>query len=76
MKLHDNCISHIAKIVQLAILTGTDIVDNLRAMELTDVDGLLDLNPEYIQTFEENLSKLVESIRRGDLNEENIDESN
>ena len=76
MKLHDNCISHIAKIVQLAILTGTDIVDNLRAMELTDVDGLLDLNPDYIQTFEENLSKLVESIRQDGLNEENIDESN
>ena len=76
MKLHDNCISHIAKIVQLAILTGTDIVDNLRAMELTDVDGLLDLNPEYIQTFEANLSKLVESIRQDGLNEENIDESN
>lgn len=76
MKLHDNCISHIAKIVQLAILTGTDIVDNLRAMELTDIDGLLDLNPEYIQTFEANLSKLVESIRQDGLNEENIDESN
>ena len=33
MQLHDNSISHIAKIVQLAILTGTDIVDNLRAMQ-------------------------------------------
>lgn len=76
MKLHDNCISHIAKIVQLAILTGTDIVDNLRAMELTEVDGSLDLNPEYIQTFESNLSKLIESIRQDGLNEENTDESN
>jgi len=76
MKLHDNCISHIAKIVQLAILTGTDIVDNLRAMELTEVDERLDLNPEYIQTFESNLSKLIESIRQDGLNEENTDESN
>ena len=38
MRLHDNSISHIAKIVQLAILTGTDIVDNLRAIQFQTVE--------------------------------------
>ena len=35
-KLSDNAIAHIAKIVQVAILTGTDIVDNLRMAETFD----------------------------------------
>ncbi len=62
MRLHDNSISHIAKIVQLAILTGTDIVDNLRAIEFQTVETeLLDINPEYLTTFEENLNKLLQT---------------
>jgi hypothetical protein len=68
MQLHDNSISHIAKIVQLAILTGTDIVDNLRAMQfvLTD-DQMLDVNAEYVATFEDNLNKLVQQALSQDL---------
>jgi len=68
MQLHDNSISHIAKIVQLAILTGTDIVDNLRAMQfvLTD-DQMLDVNAEYVTTFEDNLNKLVQQALSQDL---------
>ncbi len=68
MQLHDNSISHIAKIVQLAILTGTDIVDNLRAMQfvLTD-DQTLDVDAEYVATFEDNLNKLVQQALSQDL---------
>jgi len=62
MRLHDNSISHIAKIVQLAILTGTDIVDNLRAIQFQTVEEeFLDINPEYLTVFEENLNKLLQS---------------
>jgi len=69
MQLHDNSISHIAKIVQLAILTGTDIVDNLRAMQfvLTE-DQKLDVNTEYVNAFEDNLNKLVQQALSQDLN--------
>ncbi len=69
MQLHDNSISHIAKIVQLAILTGTDIVDNLRAMQfvLTE-DQKLDVNTEYVNAFEDNLNKLVQQTLSQDLN--------
>ena len=38
-KLSDDTIAHIAKTLQVALITGTDIVDNLRIMELVDVDG-------------------------------------
>ena len=63
MKLNDMCISHIAKLVQLAILTGTDIVDNLRQMELSqENEQLLMLEPEYSRLFDENLNKMMESI--------------
>ena len=62
MQLHDNSISHIAKIVQLAILTGTDIVDNLRAIQFQLVeDRFLDINPEYLTVFEQNLNKLLQT---------------
>ncbi len=63
MKLNDMCISHIAKLVQLAILTGTDIVDNLRHMELVqENENSLMLEPEYLKMFDENLNKMMESI--------------
>lgn len=62
MKLHDTSISHIAKIVQLAILTGTDIVDNMRAMDFEVRDNQLFLNEEYSSAFEENLKKMMDFI--------------
>jgi len=71
MKLHDTCISHIAKIVQLAILTGTDIVDNMRAMEFNIKDDSLHLDDEYVKTFEENLSKMMDFIVKGSDTQEN-----
>ena len=39
MKLNDEVIAHIAKQLQLAILTGTDIIDNLRMITLQEEDG-------------------------------------
>jgi len=62
MKLHDTSISHIAKIVQLAILTGTDIVDNMRAIDFEARDNQLFLNEEYSSVFEENLKKMMDFI--------------
>ena len=36
LNLTDNAISHVAKLIQVAILTGTDIVDNLRCVCIGD----------------------------------------
>tara|TARA_B100001094_G_C18158471_1_gene787891 strand:+ start:832 stop:1047 length:216 start_codon:yes stop_codon:yes gene_type:complete len=62
MKLNDNAISHIAKLIQVAILTGTDIVDNLRMAEFVDNNGELDVTPEYHENFNNNIQKMLEQV--------------
>ena len=47
LKLSDNTISQIAKCVQVAILTGTDVVDHLRQLELVENSGLINITEEY-----------------------------
>jgi len=65
MKFNDEVIAHIAKQLQLAILTGTDIVDNLRMIQLTvDEDGDLYLEPEYAKNAEENEKRMLEEAEK------------
>ena len=54
MKLNDEVIAHIAKLLQIAILSGTDIVDNLRQIQLKEANGELYLNTEYFEQSESN----------------------
>tara|TARA_Y100000310_G_C20351898_1_gene654762 strand:- start:425 stop:658 length:234 start_codon:yes stop_codon:yes gene_type:complete len=64
-KLSDEVISQIAKLVQLAIITGTDIVDNLRTIEVepSEKEGkFLNLTSEYRTICENNLEKLLEEV--------------
>ena len=64
MRFNDEVIGQIAKLVQLAILTGTDIVDNLRMMHVT-FDGetkTLVLSDEYRKLAEEQVEKLMEEV--------------
>jgi hypothetical protein len=60
LKLGDNAIALIAKTLQVAILTGTDVVDNLRMMCFT-IDGE-ELNPtaEYAKSFNKNIDVMLE----------------
>ena len=60
MKLQDSSIGHIAKILQMAILTGTDIVDHLRMVRFeVDDDQTLKLNEEYEKVFNESIEKMM-----------------
>ena len=59
MRLDDSTIAHIAKIVQIAILTGTDIVDNLRQVEFSAEDDTLFMDPDYKETFDANVQKML-----------------
>jgi hypothetical protein len=70
-KLSDEVISQVAKLIQLAILTGTDIVDNLRMLRLTGNDDVLELDTEYSKNFEENLNKMITEAKDQDSNEGN-----
>jgi|LakMenE18May11ns_1017448.scaffolds.fasta_scaffold9947725_5 hypothetical protein len=60
-KLSDDVIGQIAKLLQLAIITGTDVVDNIRTIRVRvdDETGSIVPDPEYIASFEANLNKLV-----------------
>lgn len=58
MTLSDNSIAQIVRLLQMAILTGTDVSDNLRTLQLTIDGDKLEVDPSYLETFEKNLQKL------------------
>ena len=60
LKLHDSTIAQIVKLIQLGILTGTDVSDQLRTLECIEEDGKLVPNPEYMEVFEKNLAAMAE----------------
>jgi hypothetical protein len=62
MKLHDSSIAQIAKLIQMALLTGTDIVDHLRTITFVNEDGELRVDPEYLDNFNKNLEKMISEL--------------
>lgn len=60
-KFSDEVVSQIAQVLQVALLTGTDIVDNLRTLRLAEEDGVLYPDPEYLQAFQDNIQKMLSS---------------
>ena len=74
MKLSDQTIAHIAKILQVAILTGTDLVDNLRMVTLEqDPDGNLVLDSKYASGFDKSVNDMLAEI--AEQQEKNIAEA-
>ena len=58
--LNDSTIAQIAKCLQIAILTVTDIADNLRQLELEmKDDGKVGVTDNYLSAFESNLEKMM-----------------
>ena len=72
MKLSDNTISHLIKLLQVALLTGTDITDNFRMIELEENDGKLDINEDYLNIFESNLDKIASKANEINNSKEEI----
>jgi len=64
MKLGDDVIGQVAKLLQLAILTGTDIVDNLRMLRVfyNEDTSELNLSKSYAEISENHIQKLVEEV--------------
>lgn len=60
-KLSDEVISAIARSLQVAILTGTDVIDNLRAIrvELSE-HGEMVLTSDYRKSEKENIDKMLQ----------------
>jgi len=63
MRLSDNSISQLVRVLQLAMLTGTDITDNMRLMRFVVEEGELDLDPEYVENFNNNLQTMEEELQ-------------
>ena len=59
--LSDNAISHVAQLLQLAILTGTDIIDHFRAVKFTinANSGQIEVHPQYAENFSNNLNRML-----------------
>jgi hypothetical protein len=71
-RLSDKTVGQIARLLQIALLTGTDIVDNLRTLRLS-VDGdVLEPDEKYLENFEANLNKMVESIADNSTTDETV----
>tara|TARA_B100000700_G_C14977190_1_gene824472 strand:- start:1137 stop:1379 length:243 start_codon:yes stop_codon:yes gene_type:complete len=62
LQLNDEVIGQIAKLVQLAILTGTDVVDNLRMMRVAvdNETGQLTLTDSYRSVAESQVKTLMD----------------
>ena len=72
-RLSDDVISEVAKLVQLAILTGTDIVDNLRMIRVEDNklnNGSLSLTSDYREHSESQVEKLLSELNEASEREE------
>ena len=71
IKLNDSVIAHFVKLLQLGLLTGTDIVDHFRMVRLTlEEEEELFLNKEYMLAQEENINKMLKEAAEITINQE------
>tara|TARA_R100000808_G_C2155555_1_gene168657 strand:+ start:10746 stop:10970 length:225 start_codon:yes stop_codon:yes gene_type:complete len=68
LKLSDEVIGQIAKLVQMAIISGTDVVDHFRQARLTVADDTIYLAEEYKSQFENNIEAMLEGIGEDEPN--------
>ena len=64
VKFDDSTIAQIVRLVQLGILTGTDVTDQIRTLELEVKDARIFPSPDFLETFEKNLSALQDSAAK------------
>tara|TARA_B100000287_G_scaffold382497_1_gene387631 strand:+ start:321 stop:563 length:243 start_codon:yes stop_codon:yes gene_type:complete len=65
LALSDEIISHIAKLVQLAILSGTDVVDHMRLIRVSqdsNDESLLVLSDDYRQISEDRVQDMLNRV--------------
>ena len=63
-RLSDNVIAQIVRLIQLGILTGTDVSDHFRqiVMEPGKKEGYLDLTPEYIKKEQQDIDATFDHL--------------
>mgnify|MGYP001323894306 CR=1 FL=1 len=63
--LSNEVVAHIAKLLQMAILSGTDVVDHIRMIKLTtseDDNETLVMTEEYREMSDGQVQKMLENI--------------
>lgn len=59
LKFSDEVVAQVAKSLQVALLTGTDVVDNFRQLELEVRDDKVYLTENYKKNFANNIDNLI-----------------
>ena len=67
VKFSDDVIAKIAQVLQIAILSGTDIVDNLRTMRLVVDGNELVCDPDFLEVFEQNIQNMMNEVSEVNL---------
>ena len=64
MKFSDELIADVARTLQIAILTGTDIVDHLRTFEVENESGLIKLTKDSKERIEKEIKEMAQRVER------------
>lgn len=62
LKLSDDAILMVRELIQVSILTGTNIVDHFRGMQLEVSPSGLTPTPEYIEAYNNMVKKMNEEM--------------
>ena len=65
LKFDDSLIADVARTLQIAILSGTDIVDHLRSFEMEDNNGRIKLTKESKERIEREIESMLGVVDRG-----------
>jgi hypothetical protein len=63
-ELSDELIGQLAKLLQLSILTGTNVVDHFRLLRVETEEGRLTLTSEYKEYFENSLNSMLKEAEQ------------
>ena len=58
--LGDPAIAEIARLLQLAILSGTDVTDHLRTLKLVVEDDVAYPHPDFVEHLEATISRMAQ----------------
>lgn len=59
LRMTDTAIGHIAQLLQVAILTGTDIIDNLRSARFVINQEAIEVSPEWSEVFQQSITRMM-----------------
>jgi len=60
--LSTETIATIAQLLQMAMLTGTDLFDHLKTLQLISKDGSLHVSPEFQQRLTDEIGRLSAQV--------------